>query len=143
MSGGAMTQAGSPPDTTTRVVILGGGFGGLYPALRLQHLLKHRRDVDVTLVSKENFFLLTPMLPQVAASGIDTRHIVTPIRSVCRDITFFEADVEAIDVSTRSVTIAHAGGPRHQLGYDHLLLALGSVTNFFGIPGVAEHSLTI
>jgi NADH dehydrogenase len=138
-----MTQSGSSRGTTTRVVILGGGFGGLYAALRLQQLLKHRSDVDVTLVSRENFFLLTPMLPQVAASGIDTRHIVTPIRSVCRSVRFFEADVESVDVAGKTVTISHAGGASHVIAYDHLLLALGSVTNFFGIPGVAEHSLTI
>ena len=129
--------------TPTRVVILGGGFGGLYAALRLQRLLRRRDDVDVTLVSRENFFLLTPMLPQVAASGIDTRHIVTPIRSVCKRVQFFEAEVERIDVATKTVTIAHTGGPRRQFGYDHLLLALGGVTNFFGIPGVAEHTLTM
>jgi NADH:quinone reductase (non-electrogenic) len=106
-------KSGSSTDRTTRIVILGGGFGGLYAALRLQQLLKRRADVSVTLISRENFFLLTPMLPQVAASGIDTRHIVTPIRSVCKDVQFFEAEVEAIDLSTRTVSIAHAGGPRH------------------------------
>jgi NADH:ubiquinone reductase (H+-translocating) len=127
----------------TRVVILGGGFGGLYAALRLQHRLAHRSDVDVTLVSRENFFLLTPMLPQVAAGGIDTRHIVTPIRRVCPRVRFFEADVEAIDIASRSVLLRNADGPRRQIGYDHLLLALGGVTNYFGIPGVEASSLTI
>src|SRR5215469_17188984 len=100
-------MAQSQPARKTRIVILGGGFGGLYAALRLQRLLRRRNDVDVTLVSRENFFLLTPMLPQVAASGIDTRHIVTPIRSVCKRVQFFEAEVERIDVATKTVTIAH------------------------------------
>lgn len=127
--------------TKTRVVILGGGFGGLYAALRFERALRSRRDIDVTLVSRENFFLLTPMLPQVAASGIDTRHIVTPVRSVLPRVRFFEAEVESIDVDAKRVTIAHEGGPRHVLEYDHVVLALGGVTNFFGIPGVAEHSL--
>ncbi len=128
---------------STKVLILGGGFGGLYAALRLQRELRRRQDLDVTLVSRENFFLLTPMLPQVAASGIDTRHIVTPIRSVAKRIRFFEAEVESIDIARRSVTIVHPGGPRRALEYDHLLLALGSVTNFFGIPGAAEHTLAM
>lgn len=125
-----------------KILILGGGFGGVYAALRLQHLLRRRTDVDVTLVSRENFFLLTPMLPQVAASGIDTRHIVAPIRRICPRVRFYEAEVEAIDLDRRSVTIAHEGGTRRQLAYDHLLIALGGVTNFYGIPGVADHSLT-
>jgi NADH:quinone reductase (non-electrogenic) len=131
------------PAATTRIVILGGGFGGLYAALRFDRAMKRRRDLDVTLVSRENFFLLTPMLPQAAASGIDTRHIVTPVRSVLRRVKFFEAEVEAVDLGKKQVTIAHEDGPRHVLGYDHVLLALGGVTNFFGIPGVEEHSLPI
>jgi len=127
----------------TRVVILGGGFGGLYAALALQRATRSRHDLDVTLVSRENFFLLTPMLPQVAASGIDTRHIVTPIRSVCKAVNFFEAEIEALDLDAKTIDIAHAGGPRRRLAYDHLLLALGGVTNFFGIPGVAGHAIPI
>jgi len=127
----------------TQIVILGGGFGGLYAALRLQRLLRKRDDVDVTLVSRENFFLLTQMLPQVAASGIDTRHIVTPVRAVCKRVGFYEAEVKDVDLDAKRVTIAHEQGPRHTLEYDHLLLALGGVTNFFGIPGVAEHSIPI
>ena len=125
----------------TSVLILGGGFGGLYAALRLQREMRRRRDLDVTLVSRENFFLLTPMLPQVAASGIDTRHIVTPIRSVAKRVQFFEADIEAIDIAGKSVTIAHAGEPKRTLTYDHLVLALGSVTNFFGVDGAEQHTL--
>ncbi|HXW77198.1 MAG TPA: NAD(P)/FAD-dependent oxidoreductase [Candidatus Eremiobacteraceae bacterium] len=126
-----------------RIVILGGGFGGVYAAMRLQKLVRRRKGIDVTLVSRENFFLLTSMLPQVAASGIDTRHIVTPIRQICPHIRFYEAEVEAIDLAAKSVTIAAEDGPRHVLGYDHLLIALGGVTNFFGIPGVEEHTLAI
>lgn len=131
------------PPAKTRIVILGGGFGGLYAALRFERMLRRRKDLDVTLVSRENFFLLTPMLPQVAASGIDTRHIVTPVRAVLRRVNFFEAEVEAVDLDAKQVTVAHENGPRHMLGYDHVLLALGGVTNFFGIPGVAEHSVPI
>lgn len=136
----ASEQAGQ---AKTRVVILGGGFGGLYAALRLERMMRRRRDLDVLLVSRENFFLLTPMLPQVAASGIDTRHIVTPVRSVLRRVRFLEAEVVAVDPDAKAVTVAHEDGSPHVLPYDHLLLALGGVTNFFGIPGVAEHSLPI
>ena len=129
--------------TKVRVLILGGGFGGLYAALRLQHRLRGRQDVDVTLVSRENFFLLTPMLPQVAGSAIDTRHIVVPIRKICRTVDFYEAEVVAVDLDARTVDIAHPAGPQRRLPYDHLLLALGGVTNYFGIPGVAEHTIAM
>src|SRR5579872_5378361 len=90
-----------------RVVILGGGFGGIYAALRLQSHLRKRSDIEVTLVNRENFFLLTSMLPQVAASSVDTRHIVAPIRRVCPRIQFFEADVEHVDFARKTVRIAH------------------------------------
>jgi len=126
-----------------RVLILGGGFGGVYAAMRFVRRLRRRRDVEVTLVSRDNFFLLTPMLPQVAASGIDTRHIVAPIRQICRGARFYESEIEAIDLAAKTVTLANADGPARRLSYDHLLIALGGVTNFFGIPGVQEHSLTI
>ncbi len=126
-----------------RVLILGGGFGGIYAALRLQSRLRGRADVDVTLVNRENFFLLTSMLPQVAASGVDTRHIVAAIRRVCPRIQFFEAEVEKIDLERRTVVISHGQALRRQLDYDYLLLALGGVTNFFGIPGVEQNALTI
>ncbi len=125
------------------VLILGGGFGGIYAALRLQSGLRKRRDVAVTLVNRENFFLLTSMLPQVAASSIDTRHIVAPIRRICPHIQFYQADVRAMDLQHKTVDIAHGDGVRQRLDYDYLLVALGSVTNFFGIPGVEEHALPI
>lgn len=129
--------------TPTRVVIVGGGFGGVYAALRLQSLLRRRRDVDVTLVNRDNYFLFTPMLPQAATSSIDTRHMVSTIRRICPRIRFFAAEVEDIDLDGKTVVLTHAHGHRHVLEYDHLLIALGGVTNFFGLPGLAENALTV
>ncbi len=126
-----------------RILILGGGFGGVYAAMRLQSRLRHRPDIDVTLVSRDNYFLFTPMLPQVATSSVDTRHIVQTIRRICPRVKLLQAEIETIDFATRTVTISHAEGHRHQLGYDQLLLAVGGVTNYFGLPGVAEYSLPI
>jgi NADH dehydrogenase len=126
-----------------RILILGGGFGGVYAAMRLQSRLRHRTDLDVTLVSRDNYFLFTPMLPQVATSSVDTRHIVQTIRRICPRIKMLQAEIETIDLTTRTVTISHAEGHRHQLGYDQLLLGVGGVTNYFGLPGVAEHSLPV
>ena len=126
-----------------RILILGGGFGGVYAAMRLQSRLRHRTDVDVTLVSRDNFFLFTPMLPQVATSSVDTRHIVQTIRRICPRVRLLQAEIEGIDLANHTVSISHAEGHRHQLGFDQLLLAVGGVTNYFGLPGVAEHALPV
>jgi NADH dehydrogenase len=128
----------------TRIVILGGGFGGLYTALRLERLLGRDRDLDVTLVNRENFFLFTPMLHEVAASDLDITNIVSPIRKLLRRVKFVEGDVEAIDLGRRRVVISHGAEHHdHELEYDHLVLALGSVTNFYRLPGVEERALTM
>jgi NADH dehydrogenase len=88
--------------------------------------------------------LFTPMLHEVAASDVDITHVVCPVRTLLRRTTFFAGEVEAIAVAERCITVCHVdGGHRHQLQYDHLVLALGSVTNFFGLPGLAERALTM
>ncbi|HEV2909729.1 MAG TPA: FAD-dependent oxidoreductase, partial [Candidatus Eremiobacteraceae bacterium] len=63
-----------------RIVILGGGFGGVYAAMALQRAARHRADIDITLIARENFFLFTPMLPQAATSSIDTNHVAVSLR---------------------------------------------------------------
>jgi len=129
-------------DNKTRVLILGGGFGGLYAALQFEK----RKDprFEITVVNRENFFLFTPMLHEIAASDLDLTNIVNPVRKMIRHINFFCGDVDKIDVEHKRVTVSH-GFDRHShdLEYDHLVLALGSVTNFFNLPGVAEHALTM
>jgi NADH dehydrogenase len=130
--------------TPTRIVIVGGGFGGVYTALELQRLLRRDGDVEVTIVSRDNFLLFTPMLHEVAASDLDVTHIVNPVRKLLPRVRFFDGDVAAIDLVRRTVVVAHgADAHTHDLAYDHLVVALGSVTNFFGIPGLAERALTM
>jgi NADH dehydrogenase len=130
--------------TPTRVVIVGGGFGGVYTALELQRLLRRTRDVEVTIVSRDNFLLFTPMLHEVAASDLDVTHIVNPVRKLLPRVRCFDGDVAAIDLARRTVVVAHgADAHTHDLPYDHLVIALGSVTNFFGITGLAERALTM
>src|SRR5881296_3283107 len=108
----------------TRVLILGGGFGGLYAALEFEK----RRDprFEITLVNRENFFLFTPMLHEIAASDLDLTDIVSPVRSLLRKVNFFAGDVESVDMETKTVRVHH-GFERHahELPYDYLLLALG------------------
>src|SRR5260221_11195079 len=128
----------------TRIVILGGGFGGVYSALELDSTIASRPDVEVTLVSQDNFVLFTPMLHEVAASDLDLTHIVNPIRKMLRHVHFFEGEVRSVDITKRQVVVAH-GFDRHahSLEYDHVVFALGSVTNFYGIPNLAERAITM
>jgi NADH dehydrogenase len=127
-----------------RILVLGGGFGGVYTAMHLEHRLRHRRDVEITLVNRENFLLFTPMLHEVAASDLDPTHIVSPVRELLRRTTFFCGEVAAIDLDKKIVSVTH-GFERHghELQYDYLVIALGSATNFFHLPGVAEHAITM
>src|SRR5215203_545655 len=128
----------------TRIVILGGGFGGLAVARELERLLPRDARIDVTLVNRENFFLFTPMLHEVAASDLDLATIVSPLRRLLKRTRLFIGTVEDIDVDAQTVTVAHAGGlHRHELAYDHLVVALGAVTNFYDIPGLAERASTM
>jgi NADH:ubiquinone reductase (H+-translocating) len=126
----------------TRIVVLGGGFGGVYTALHLERLLGS--SAEITLVSRDNFFLFTPMLHEVAASDIDITHLVSPLRALLRHATVFVGEVAAIDCHARKVTVTHgADDHRHQLPFDHLVIALGSTTNFYGLPGLERHALTM
>ena len=128
----------------TRIVILGGGFGGLAAARELERLLPRRANVEITLVNRENYFLFTPMLHEVAASDLDLATIVSPLRRLLKRTRLFIGTVEDIDVDTQTISVAHAGGlHRHELAYDHLVVALGAVTNFFGLPGLADHAVTM
>ncbi len=128
----------------TQIIILGGGFGGMYCALELEKALARGLNADVVLVNKENFFLFTPMLHEVAASDLDITNIVNPVRKLLRRVKFFDGDVETIDLAKKRVGVSH--GPEHHhhdLDYDHLVVALGTVTNFYGIPGLEQRALTM
>jgi len=128
----------------TRILILGGGFGGLYTALELDNILGHRDDLEVTLVNRENFILFTPMLHEVAASDIDLTHIVNPIRKMLHRVNFFHAEVRVIDLHSKTVCVAHSANQHvHNLPYDHLVIALGCTTNFFRLPGLEETAFTM
>lgn len=127
-----------------RIVILGGGFGGMYAALEFERALARGTALDVTLVNQDNFFLFTPMLHEVAASDLDITNIVSPIRKLLRRVTFFHGEIEAIDLVHRRVGVSHGHEQHcHSLPYDHLVLALGSTTNFFEIPGLAQRAFTM
>jgi NADH:quinone reductase (non-electrogenic) len=129
---------------THRVLVLGGGFGGIHAAMHLEKLLGGDRRVEMTLVSRDNFFLFTPMLHEVAASDLDITHIVSPIRTLLNRASVFIGDVESVDLASRRVTVSHGfERHRHDLEYDQLVIALGSITNFYGLPGLEQRALTM
>jgi NADH:ubiquinone reductase (H+-translocating) len=127
-----------------RVLILGGGFGGFYAALHLDKTIAADPNIEVTVVSRENFILFTPMLHEVAAGDLDDSDIAGPLREMLKHAHFLEAQVEAIDLAKQQVTVTYgAYSQKKQLSYDHLLIALGSETNFFKLPGVEERAVTM
>ena len=123
-----------------RVVVLGGGFGGVQAAIGLERLLP--RDDKILLVSEQNFLLFTPLLPQIASSRINPRHIVQTIRDIRgkRRFAFRRDTVASIDVGARRVNLASTAGASEAIDYDVLVIALGSRSEFFGISGARENT---
>ena len=123
-----------------RILILGGGFGGVYTARDLEWHFKSRTDVEIVLVSRDNFVLLTPLLFEVFSGTLDLRHCSFPIRAFLRTTRFVEATVQSIDLEQRVVHLDSAG-KKSDISYDQLVLALGAMTNQEMIPG-SKHALT-
>src|SRR5215207_8266895 len=173
---------GAKPIHPKEILILGGGFAGVEVLRRLQDRFQNDVSVNITMVSKDNFFLFTPMLHEVASGMIETRHIVTPIRAFCNRAKFYAAKVKSIDLKNRQVQIESPLSSRSivnanssnlesptdfaiyqeqgqegnhlllsdlgkaqlsNLSYDHLVIALGSETKFFGMTDIEKHALTI
>lgn len=142
---------GDSPIQQKRILILGGGFAGIQVLMQLQEAFQNDIGVDLTLVSRDNFFLFTPMLPEVSSGMIETRNIVTPVRAFCNRARFYEADIDAIDLENKEIVISHALGRQsnpigrrsHILKFDYLVIALGNETNFFDKEDVTKNSLTI
>ncbi len=124
------------PEKKIRVLILGGGFGGVYAAMELHKTLATRENVEVTMVAQQNFFLFTPMLHEVAASDLDLTDIVSPIRQLVKRVQFLQGTVTAIDLDRKRVAVAHCNGSEESvLQYDHLLLALVLIQIISTCPG--------
>src|ERR671916_1718579 len=95
-----------------RIVVLGGGFGGVATVRHLERVLGRRRDVEITLVSRENFFMVTPLLFEACSGRLELRHCAQPIRAALRRARFIEATVESVNLERQLVrAVGHDGPP--------------------------------
>jgi CRP-like cAMP-binding protein len=126
----------------TRILILGGGFGGVYTARALEKLLRRDPGVEIGLVSREDYLVFQPMLPEVISGSIGLVDTISPIRRLCPRTTLYTREIEGIDLKKKRVMVAAGfGSDQGDLECDHLVMALGNVTSFRGAPGLAEHAL--
>ncbi len=134
----------NPSPSQKRILILGGGYGGVGVLKQLQEAFQSDPEVSISLVSKDNFFLHTPLLPEMATGMLASRHIATPIRTFCKRARYYQAKVEQIDLNNNKVTITRElNNQKRDLEYDYLVIALGGRTNFFGNKNVEKYALTI
>ncbi|HZS46161.1 MAG TPA: FAD-dependent oxidoreductase [Blastocatellia bacterium] len=125
-----------------RIVILGGGFGGVYTAKYLEKYLGRNDDYEITLISKENYFVFQPMLPEVISGSVGLTDIVSPIRRLLPKTDIQVREVESIDLSNKTITTSPGFRPHsHIIPFDHLVVALGNVTDFRGLRGLPEHAI--
>jgi len=120
-----------------RIVVLGSGFAGMQAVIDLERLFRDAPDYEILLISDQNYVLFTPLLPQIASSQIDPRHIAQAVRDVRghRRFRFLRDTVRAIDLANRSIDAASGA-----IAYDSLVIALGSRTNYFNVPGAREYT---
>jgi NADH dehydrogenase len=124
-----------------RILVLGGGFGGVAVVRHLERVLRRRKDVEITLVSRENFFMLTPLLFEACSGRLELRHCAQPIRAALQRARFIEATVESVDLERQLVRAVAPDDSAYGLPYDHLAIALGASTNDGLIPG-SSNALT-
>ncbi|QEG43069.1 FAD-dependent oxidoreductase [Roseimaritima ulvae] len=125
-----------------RIVILGGGFAGVHTARCLERRLKHQPDVELVLVNQENYLVFQPLLAEVVSGNIGLLDTVNPIRRMLKRTRLYVREIDGINLDEQTVTLTPGFRPRPDvLHYDHLVLALGNVTDFRGIPGLPEHAL--
>lgn len=124
-----------------RIVVLGGGFGGVTTVRHLERILRRRTDVEITLLSRENFFVLTPLLFEACSGRLELRHCAQPIRAALHRARFIEATVESVELERQFVRAMATEGDEYELPYDHLVVALGASTNDRLIPG-SSNALT-
>ncbi|WP_405702092.1 NAD(P)/FAD-dependent oxidoreductase [Streptomyces sp. NBC_00069] len=137
------TAPGTPP--RTRILVVGGGYVGMYTALRLQRKLR-AGEAEVTVVSPEPYMTYQPFLPEAAAGSISPRHVVVPLRRVLGKCRIVTGEVQRIDHAKRTATVstlatADEGTGAQELEYDEIVVAPGSVSRALPIPGLADYAI--
>lgn len=127
---------------TTRILVLGGGFGGMYAAREIRRQMGDEAEIE--LISEENYFVFQPLLPEVAAGSIAPLHAVTPLRILLRGIAVRKARIHEVDFERKVVTVFQGVQRRPtEIGYDHVVIALGQRIDLSRFPGLTEHALTM
>ena len=126
-----------------RILILGGGFGGVYVAVHLGKMLSPREleETEIALVNRENYIVFQPLLPEVISGSVELSHVIAPIRRMAPRARIYTRDIESIDLSARTVMLSPGVRPTTlTLGYDHLVIAMGTRLDHSKIPGMREHA---
>ncbi|PQO32053.1 hypothetical protein DTL21_17580 [Bremerella cremea] len=129
-----------------RIVILGGGFGGVYTASelmrRVKRISKHEIDVEVILVSEENYITFQPLLPEVVSGAVEQLHVISPIRRIAPGAVLYVRHIDKIDVENKTIQLAPGRVPRTEtIHYDHLVIAMGNTLAHGMVPGLYEHAI--
>lgn len=127
-------------DRTPQILIVGGGYVGMYTALRLRRKLR-RGEAAITVVDPVSTMTYQPFLAEVAAGSIEPRHVVVPLRKVLRGCRVVTGRVTAVDTGNRVATVESVAGEQVLLPYDQLVLAPGSISRTLPVPGLAEHAI--
>ncbi len=128
--------------TTTRIVILGGGFAGMKTAECLEQELRRNPAVSISLVSETNALLFTPMLAEVAGSSLEPSHISTPLRTSLHRTEFIRGRVASVDLVNKRVVLEPSPGEvgQREIAYAHVVLALGAVSNYLGLTNIQQRA---
>lgn len=124
----------------TRILLIGGGYVGLYAALRLERELG-ADEAELTMVDPENFMVYRPLLAEVTSGTLEPRHALVPLRAALRRTRLIAGRLTEVDTEARAATVEVYDGERQRLPYDHLVLGVGATARLLPVPGLAEHGI--
>ena len=123
----------------TQIIILGGGFGGVYTAVHLERFMtpSERAGMEIVIVNHDNYIVFQPLLPEVISGSVQLNHVISPIRRLAKTARLYTREVESIDLANRTVRLSPGVKPTPlTIRYDHLVIALGTRLDYSSIPGM-------